>query len=214
MTIYTVDPRGLFDSADDLVQTPSQFNRETPEVSQSPLARMTALNNRGIGRPPPPAEANGATLQAEVRLGQESLRALARDTGGFSVLNTNDFSRAFERIVRENSAYYLLGYYPTNDRRDGKLRKLRVRVKRLGLTVHARKGYVAPKGTTPASAPAGDTKSPPIADALGSPLPVSARADAPVRSVLQGAGAPVNGRVRDRVRCVAVQLHSTGRRVG
>ncbi len=173
VTIYTVDPRGLFDPADDLVQTSSQFNRETPEVSQSPLARITALNNRGIGRAPPPAEANGATLQAEVRLGQESLRALARDTGGFSVLNTNDFSRAFERIVRENSAYYLLGYYPTNDRRDGKLRKLQVRVKRSGLTVHARKGYAAPTGATPAAPPAGDTKSSPIADALGSPLPVS-----------------------------------------
>jgi VWFA-related protein len=169
--IYSVDPRGLFDSADDLAQTPSQFNRDTPENSAA-ATRLAAINNRGLGRKPPPTEANGSTLQAEVRLGQESLRALARDTGGFSVLNTNDFLRPFERIVRENSTYYLLGYYPSNDKRDGRLRKLQVRVKRSGVTVHARKGYVAPSSNSPALTtdnPAGS----PVLEALGSPLPVN-----------------------------------------
>src|SRR4051812_31542544 len=173
VTIYSIDPRGLFDSADALIQSPYQFNRDTPENSQPAASRAAALNNRGIGRQPPPPQASGSTLQAEVHLEQESLRALARDTGGFSVLNTNDFSRAFDRIVRENSAYYLLGYYPTNDKRDGRLRKLQVRVKRPGLAVHARKGYMAPSAKAPASPASADATISPIFEALGSPVPVS-----------------------------------------
>ena len=174
VTIYSVDPRGLFDSANELTQSAFQFNRDMPENSQ-PVGstRFTAINNRGIGRQPAPAEANASTLQNEVRLQQESLRAIARETGGFSVLNTNDFLPAFDRIVRENSTYYLLGYHPTNDKRDGKLRKLRVRVTRPGLTVHARKGYVAPNTVAPVSAPAADAALSPFLETLGSPLPVS-----------------------------------------
>jgi len=173
VTIYSVDPRGLFDPADALLQSAAQFNRDAPENQQTAATRFAAINNRGIGRQAPPQEANTTTLQNEVRLQQESLRAIARETGGFPVVNTNDFLRAFDRIVRENSAYYLLGYYPTNDKRDGKLRKLQVRVKRPGLTVHARKSYLAPSASAPASTTTGDASLSPILEALGSPLPVS-----------------------------------------
>ena len=71
---------------------------------------------------------------------------LSEETGGFAVVNQNDFAAAFERLVDDNSAYYLLGYYSTNDRRDGRFRKIEVRVRQPGLTVRARKGYVAPRG--------------------------------------------------------------------
>ena len=60
------------------------------------------------------------------------------------VIGTNDFSRAFADIVRDNSTYYLLGYDPTTERRDGKFHEITVRVKRPGLTVRARRGYLAP----------------------------------------------------------------------
>jgi Ca-activated chloride channel family protein len=55
------------------------------------------------------------------------------------------FDAAFDRIALENSACYLLGFYPSNDKRDGTFRKLQVRVKRGGLSVHARNGYIAPR---------------------------------------------------------------------
>jgi VWFA-related protein len=147
VAVYTIDPRGLFDASADLVETPGL----TDEADHLPSRE----------------------IQNEVRVSQESLRQVAVDTGGFSVLNTNDFARAFDRIVSENSSYYLLGYYPTNDKRDGKTRTLQVRVKRPGLTVRARKSYVAAKGKTPApAAPAANAPPPAVVDALGSPLPV------------------------------------------
>ena len=50
----------------------------------------------------------------------------------------------FARIVDDTSSYYLLGYVPTNDKRDGTFRKLEVRAKRPGLRATTRSGYTAP----------------------------------------------------------------------
>ena len=65
---------------------------------------------------------------------------------GRAAVETNDFEGAFERIVKDNSSYYMLGYRPMNDRRDGRFRKITVSVRRPGLTVRARSGFVAPGG--------------------------------------------------------------------
>ena len=94
---------------------------------------------------------DSTALHNEVRLGQDSLRVLSDETGGFAVVNTNDISGAFQRLVEENSSYYVLGYYPANERRDGRFRKIEVRVNKPGLTVRARRGYVAPRGRAPGS---------------------------------------------------------------
>ena len=51
----------------------------------------------------------------EVRLSQDSLRVMGEETGGFAVVNRNDFATAFQRIVDDNSSYYVMGYYSTND---------------------------------------------------------------------------------------------------
>jgi hypothetical protein len=90
-------------------------------------------------------------------------------------VNRNDFDGAFERVVRENSSYYMLGYYSTNERRDGRFRRIEVRVKRPGLQVRSRKGYVAPRGRAPETkAAATPNTSAALRDAMSSPLPVSA----------------------------------------
>ena len=60
-------------------------------------------------------------MQAELRLSQDSLRVLATSTGGFAAVNQNDLNGAFDRIVAENSSYYVFGYYSTNERRDGRV---------------------------------------------------------------------------------------------
>ena len=75
----------------------------------------------------------------------EGSEAIASDSGGFTVKDTNDLSAGFKRIADETSSYYLLGYNPTNIARDGKFRKLSVKVPgRKGVKVRARKGYYAP----------------------------------------------------------------------
>jgi VWFA-related protein len=70
--------------------------------------------------------------------------AVAEDTGGFSLHNPNDLEAALARVAAESSSYYLLGYSPSNAKRDGRYRRLSVEVRRAGLTVRARKGYYAP----------------------------------------------------------------------
>ena len=71
------------------------------------------------------------------------LGRLATETSGFLIDNTNDLASGFARMQQERTTYYLLGYQPTNMSTDGKFRKVKVKVKRSGVTVRARSGYVA-----------------------------------------------------------------------
>ena len=103
----------------------------------------------------------------------QELRALAEATGGFAVANTNTFDDAFTRIVRENSSYYVLGFTSTDERRDGRFRRVQVRVKRPGLTVRSRAGYLAPMRNPPAGPAAARNANAlpaPVAEALASPV--------------------------------------------
>ena len=84
-------------------------------------------------------------LLADMYLSQDSLRTLADETGGYAAVNSNNVSNALNRIVKLNSTYYVLGYYPKDARRDGRFHKIEVRAKRPGLRVSARKGYVSPR---------------------------------------------------------------------
>ncbi len=74
-----------------------------------------------------------------------SLMSLAEETGGAWSVNSNDFGKIYDRIVRDSSTYYLLGYYPTDDRRNGSVRRIQVKVNRKDVKVFARKAYQAPK---------------------------------------------------------------------
>ena len=84
------------------------------------------------------------SLKNELQLSQDSLRELAEETGGFAAVNANDFATAFERIVRDNSTYYVLAYYPPTGKA-GKFHKIEVKVNRPGVVVRARQGYATPK---------------------------------------------------------------------
>ena len=73
----------------------------------------------------------------------DTLRILADETDGRAIVNSNDLDRGLRQIVRDSSAYYLLGYTSTLHQPDGKFHKINVRVKRPGLQVRARPGYLA-----------------------------------------------------------------------
>ena len=127
------------------------------------------------------AEAQGLTTQAiaeERDRATATLRTIAAETGGAAIVESNNFADGFARVQRENSTYYMLGFYPS-DARDGKFHKLEVRVKRPGLQVRARAGYHAPKpGGSRAS-----SNSAPMSDLMTAALPtggLAMRVAAPV----------------------------------
>jgi VWFA-related protein len=76
---------------------------------------------------------------------QDTLASLASDTGGKAFMDSNDFGDAFARVQRDMSAYYLLGYNSANATKDGRFRRIRVRLKTpvQGARVEARQGYYA-----------------------------------------------------------------------
>ena len=76
---------------------------------------------------------------------QGTLATLASDTGGRAFMESNDFGEAFARVQRDMSAYYLLGYNSANTAKDGRFRRIRVRLKKPvpGARIEARGGYYA-----------------------------------------------------------------------
>lgn len=162
VAIYGIDVRGLGAGADTGI-----------EIQSFPEDTSLGLDSSALSR--------------EVRTGQDSLRVLSEETGGFAVVNNNDVPGAFVRLVEENSSYYVLGYYPANDRRDGRFRKIDVRVTTPGLTVRARRGYVAPRGRVQNASLAGpNDASAELREAMSSPVPVSGLPLAVTASVFKG----------------------------
>jgi VWFA-related protein len=149
VSFYTIDPRGLVGLSAEMM--------EIQPVFDDPSLRLDTTG-----------------LQSDLQMSQDSLRVLADETSGFAAVNTNDFNSAFARIVKDNSAYYVLGYYPPGQRKDGRFHKLEVKVTRPGLKVRARSGYSTPhvKPPKPPSLAASDTPAV-LAEMLDSPLPKS-----------------------------------------
>lgn len=132
--------------------------------------------------PPPPPSVDAAMAHAR----EESLRVLALNTDGLALLSNNDLGKQLRRISDDLTSYYLLGYYSTNAKLDGKYRTITVHVKQPGVEIRARKGYRAPTeadvaaAATAAAAPkaAGDKAA--LATALGE-IDLEARSTAPAR---------------------------------
>ena len=58
-------------------------------------------------------------------------------------MNNNDIEKGMQRVIDDLTSYYLLGYYSSNRKLDGRFRSIKVRVKRPGVDVRARRGYRA-----------------------------------------------------------------------
>jgi len=163
VAVYGVDPRGLGGLALESIQI--QSFPSDPTVNLGPSALLN-----------------------ELRLGQDSLRVISTETGGFATVDTNDFASAFQRIVDDNSSYYVLGYYPANERRDGRFRKIEVRVpSQPQARIRARKGYIAARGRAPEVKPPGPNEpTAELRNAMGSPLPLSELPLAATAAVFKG----------------------------
>jgi VWFA-related protein len=124
-------------------------------------ATFYAVDARGAGRDrEPDLEATDAAVvtpggeAAAWQAAEDSLDAVAADTGGYVVRHTNDIAGALAGIVRDRSACYVVAYSPSNPAADGTWRRLRVEVARAHITVRARRGYVAPAAPRLVIAPA------------------------------------------------------------
>jgi hypothetical protein len=118
-----------------------------------------------------------ASLQARsIEALRQGINALAVDTGGFLVKNSNDLDQGLGRILRDNESYYLFAYEPTNTARDGRFRRIQVRLRgRPELRVRTRSGYFAPDDRTAAAADPADLeerREREVARALGSLFPL------------------------------------------
>ena len=125
-----------------------------------------------------------APRDLETRL---NFRGLAELTGGFAFYGSNDFEAAFERLIRETGTYYVLGFEPEVQAKQGRFVRFDVKVKRPDLVVNSRAGYVEQleyirKTTKP------EPKRTPAAAALANPASVGGL---PIRvnaAVFQGPG--------------------------
>jgi len=127
------------------------------EASRRSNAAIYFLNARGLEGMPlamtaqfgpalPDQDVGFAFAESFDAVGGSEL--VASDSGGFTVRNTNDLSGGIQKIANETQAYYLLGYIPSNTTRDGRFRKIQVKLANgKGLQVRARKGYYAPSDT-------------------------------------------------------------------
>ncbi|MEO8258932.1 MAG: VWA domain-containing protein [Acidobacteriota bacterium] len=153
--------------------------------------RGLAVFDTDIGPdPPPPPQVDGAMLRQRLT----SLRTLAEDTDGLAIVNSNDIAGGLRRVVADLTSYYLLGYY-SNAKLDGKFHSISVRVKRTGVQVRARRGYLA---ATEADARAPVPSS--SAVSAGDPLAVAAAAEA---GAVAAAVAPLEGYSRP----LPIRLH-------
>ena len=120
VAIYPVDTRGL------------QAVVPGGDATRASGRGVSLFSGRGVAR-----------QFSQLAASQDTLTSLAAETGGRAFTDTNNFGEAFTRVQRDMSAYYLLGYSSTNLTKDGRFRRIQVRVKRDGLRVEARPGYFA-----------------------------------------------------------------------
>jgi len=151
VNVYGIDPRGM-----------SQFPEMIDISGRSDYPQLEYGNFRGALR--------------ELLLAQESLISLSEETGGLAIVNSGDLAGGLGRIVLDNSRYYLLGYYSDSTKWSrNRFLNIEVKVKRPGLEVRARRGYLPPDTRAIERAREADVKtgtSPALRAALSKPVPV------------------------------------------
>ena len=113
VSVYSIDPRGLM--------VPAIANAES----------------RGSGNFLYPTYST-----EDITAPQQFLASLSLDTGGLWFSDDNNLERPIRSAYRDGSQYYLLGYVPSSVRKQGKFHKIKVKVRRKGIRLRYREGYV------------------------------------------------------------------------
>ncbi len=121
VVIYSLDARGLVGMPDSMDASQPGFGDEQP-----PGVRQQVENG-------------------SINAVQDGLFALAHDTGGATFFNSNDLNLGLQKILADTEMYYWLAFEPGESYRDGRFRKLEVRVKdHPEYKIRSSKGYFAP----------------------------------------------------------------------
>jgi VWFA-related protein len=121
-----------------------------------------------------------------------TLYRLANETGGQAIVNTNNLSAGLQKVIRDASHHYLIGYAPIRELNDGKFHRLSVKVNRRGTRTVARRGYWAPSAAEMTRV-APPVMEPAVSTALTS---LQARRENRVAHVETGFAPASDGRVR------------------
>ena len=143
-----------------------QANLNIYPIDPSGLTGLGEFNAANSGLRP----AGGSSITTDT----EFYQTVAENTGGLATVNRNDLDSIVAPALRENGAYYLLGYQSPNLKTDGAFRKIDVKVNRPRVTVRARSGYYGAKAEAPRKAAARTNVSSPELDAAVSALVPSA----------------------------------------
>lgn len=123
VSFWTVDSRGL--------------------VAEAPLGDATRASPGNIGMY---SGAGALAMTTNFDRSQDTLYALANDTGGKALLDTNDLAKGIRHAAQAVSSYYIIGYYTTNAARDGKFRRIKISINADRIvTLDYRQGYFADK---------------------------------------------------------------------
>jgi VWFA-related protein len=116
--------------------------REITRAANRANATLFTIDPRGlVGTTDAGQQIDQDEWVTHVQKTQASMRTLAEDTGGFALLNINDFDAGLKRIDAETSDYYVLGYYSSNRDLSKRVRELEVKVRRPDVTVFSRRFY-------------------------------------------------------------------------
>ncbi len=124
---YSIDPRGAI--------TPQKLMEECfpPPRGERGIGADPCVGNEVSGSP--------TDWTSWVRQAQHGLEIMSEETGGFAVVNTDDFTGGISQIIADLDNYYLLGFYPSDMSGKG-YRPIDVEVKgRPDLTLRYRRGY-------------------------------------------------------------------------
>lgn len=147
--------------ANSSTQTTAAFKKALNAVSASNVA-LYLVDPRGL---------TDVNSPDDNRWDLENLRDLADGTGGFAAISRNDFDTVFERILRENSTFYVLGYSPEPADGRRRRREIEVRVPGSDVRVTARRAHVEAEPSEDEGPEAGAVP-PALARAFRSPTPL------------------------------------------
>jgi VWFA-related protein len=171
-----------------------------------------------------PLETTGQVPLGAYNTTEEGPNMLANDTGGYVIRKTNDFAAAMTEIARDAGSYYVLGFSPPESALTGRFRDITVKVKRSGLKVRARRGYLAAKAGG-AVRPAAEIGAPAAAEmpvpppvrpvdapkaAAENPPPAPAEAAAGLSAPLPTIAIPLRPDTNSRVRDLADRRSASG----